>query len=328
MACEKMKRCAGNCFIQPDNQGLFCHGKMSRLVELKDRGGATMSVNQYEDCFFYRGSLPIPFDEHMRRVKEMKLTSDDVLLCSYPKSGTHSLWEVVSSIVHGDLKSKESVSDVDMLDFTSMKLLDRTPTPRILGCHFRFRFLPNEVLTKKPKVIYLQRNPKSVAVSYYTMTYGMTTVRSYEGHVPVKQYDGTWDDYLESFLEGEVEYGSWFDHVLDWEQARLDNPELSIFLLQYEDMKKDLVACIGRVAKFLGKQMTPERAKSIAEACTFHNLKKRDHNEDTKTKDIAWREGTGVFRKGITTDWKNWFTVAQSEQFDNVYAEKRRQDCH
>ena len=90
-----------------------------------------------------------------------------------------------------------------MLDFTSIKLLDTTQSPRILGSHFRFRFLPNGLLTKKPKVIYVQRNPKAVAVSYYNMTSCLTEVRSYEGHVPVTRYTGSWEDYVEAFLQGE-----------------------------------------------------------------------------------------------------------------------------
>ncbi len=56
------------------------------------------------------------------------------------------------------------------------------------------------------KFIYVARNPKDVAVSYYYHTLGFE----------LYQYDGNWDDYFERFITGEVTDGDWFDHVLGW----------------------------------------------------------------------------------------------------------------
>ncbi|XP_046583020.1 sulfotransferase 1B1-like [Haliotis rubra] len=279
-----------------------------------------MIVNCYKGCYFYRGGFPIPFDEHMKRVEDMKLRSDDVLLCTYPKSGTHWLWEVISMILHEDLEYRENVRGMDMLDFAPMSLLDSIKSPRVLGCHFRFQFLPKEVLTKKSKVVYVLRDPKAVAVSFYNMEFGMKTVRSYDGHVPVKEYNGKWEDYLELFLNGDVEYGSWFDHTLGWQQAIEDIPDLEIFLLKYEDMKHDPVSSIQKLSKYLDKPCNVERAQAIADACSFSNIKKV--SSGTKADGVGWKEGGDMFRKGQTNNWKEWFTVAQNERFEDVLKTK------
>ncbi|XP_071110976.1 sulfotransferase 1B1-like [Haliotis cracherodii] len=288
--------------------------------ELTDRGGESMIVNCYKGCYFYRGGFPIPFEEHMKRVEDMALRSDDVLLCSYPKSGTHWLWEVISMIVNEDLEYREKERGMDMLDFSPMSFLDSIKSPRVLGSHIHFRFLPKEVLTKKPKVVYIVRDPKAVAVSYYNMTFGMKTVRSYDGHVPVKEYNGKWEDYLESFISGEVEYGSWFDHTLSWRQAREDNPDVPVFLLKYEDMKSDPVSWIQKLSTFLEKPNNIERAQAIADACSFSNIKKV--NTGTRADGVGWKEGGNMFRKGQSNDWKHWFTVAQNERFEDVLMAK------
>lgn len=59
----------------------------------------------------------------------------------------------------------------------------------------------------KGKYIYVARNPKDTAVSFYYHD------RSKAG------YDGTWDEHLSLFLQGQVMYGSYFDNLLPWWQA-------------------------------------------------------------------------------------------------------------
>ena len=58
------------------------------------------------------------------------------------------------------------------------------------------------------KYIYVVRNPKDVAVSFYHHT------KRYNDSM--YHFTGDWNDYFELFLKGEVEFGSWFDHVLGW----------------------------------------------------------------------------------------------------------------
>ena len=56
------------------------------------------------------------------------------------------------------------------------------------------------------KYIYITRNPKDVAVSYYY----------HNKRFEFSDFCGEWDDFFECFMKGDVNYGLWFDHVLGW----------------------------------------------------------------------------------------------------------------
>ena len=74
--------------------------------------------------------------------------------------------------------------------------------------HLSYTTFPggNPAETTPTKFIYVARNPKDVAVSYYYHTLGFE----------LYEYEGDWNDFFERFIMGEVTDGDWFDHVLEW----------------------------------------------------------------------------------------------------------------
>lgn len=51
----------------------------------------------------------------------------------------------------------------------SVEFTKNVPSPRFIRTHLPFDLLPKQLRTgeKKPKIIYIARNPKDVAISYY-----------------------------------------------------------------------------------------------------------------------------------------------------------------
>ncbi|XP_046360225.1 sulfotransferase 1B1-like isoform X2 [Haliotis rufescens] len=290
---------------------------MSSLKKLTDKGGNSVYTHCIDGHYFPPFPLDVEFATHLENIKKMNIRDDDVIIVGYAKSGTHWMWEVAGMLVAGSTDYIRQLKEHQFIESKEVAVLDALTSPRLLNTHMAFRFLPSEVVSKRTKVIYLLRNPKDVAVSLYHHVWGMNK----DNWV----YNGTWDDFLDAYLQGNVWCGSWFDSVLDWEKTRPARSEMPVFTLHYEDMKKDPLSNVQRLSEFLEAPASSEFCQRVVEACSFKKLKQaKDNMEENFLRDI-WKPGCeGFYRKGEVGDWKNWFTVAQNERFDAVYGEKMK----
>ena len=69
--------------------------------------------------------------------------------------------------------------------------------------HLPYTLMPGLTANSPAKYIYVYRNPKDAAVSYYYHIQAMT------GPMP-------WDAFFEMFIKGEVHLGSFFEHHIEW----------------------------------------------------------------------------------------------------------------
>ena len=86
-------------------------------------------------------------------------------------------------------------------------------------------------------------------------------------------------------------------------------------IIWFEDMKKDLIAIIRDVAKFLGKHLTEYRILKLDDLLyidNFRNILTEAHNDPRMKKFI---------RKGKVGDWKNYFTP-EKDKIWNAWIEK------
>uniref|UniRef100_A0A8C6ABU1 Sulfotransferase n=1 Tax=Marmota marmota marmota TaxID=9994 RepID=A0A8C6ABU1_MARMA len=193
---------------------------------------------------------------------------------------------------------------------SGLETLKDTPAPRLLKTHLPLGLLPQSLLDQKVKVIYIARNAKDVAVSYYNF-YKMA-----------KLYPdpGTWDNFLEKFMDGQVSYGSWYQHVQEWGELSRTHPVLYLF---YEDLKENPKREIKKILEFLGRSLSEETVDHIVQHTSFKEMKKNPMaNYTTIPTEMMDHSVSPFMRKGITGDWKSVFTVAQNEHFDAHYAEK------
>lgn len=76
---------------------------------------------------------------------------------------------------------------------------------------------------------------------------------------------------------------------------------------------------VEKIAKFVGKEISPETRDRIVQQTSFSAMKSSEHTNYT------WVEGmkkNGYFRKGKVGQWKNYFTEEQNELFDNEFNDK------
>jgi hypothetical protein len=150
------------------------------------------------------------------------------------------------------------------------------------------------------------RNPKDAAVSFFFQC-------------RIVFFPGIeWDDFWKKFVNGEVEFGNYFDHLLSWLPHKDDK---NVLFLKYEDMKRDLPGAVSQIASFLEADLSSDVIDKIADLTTFEKMK-NDNSANLSWLRLRKKKGDEFMRKGIVGDWKNFFTAEQSAEMDSICAEK------
>lgn len=244
------------------------------------------------------------------KIRKMTIRDDDVLICAYPKAGTHWIWEITKMLRKGKAEHESARKESVMLEFHTPEEFDAMQSPRTLNTHLLYRLIPEQILQKKSKIIFIQRNPKDVLVSLY-------------GHM--KAFDPhskkPWEDFLFAFWKHSIGMYMWPDYTLQWEKAIAENSDLNVYCMFYEELKKDAVGEIKKLAKFLEVDCSDQLIADITEKCNFKNMKDSDKNKPGLGPVLSSETLNKLYRKGVIGDWKNWFTVAQNEVFEAEYKE-------
>ncbi|NP_001290636.1 sulfotransferase family 2, cytosolic sulfotransferase 2 [Esox lucius] len=256
--------------------------------------------------------------ESLKFYEDFTFRQDDILIVTYPKSGTTWMQEIVPLVQSGgDLSPVLTVPNWDRVPWLEESRartlnLEQRESPRLFATHYQYDMMPASFFTVKPKVIYLMRNPKDVFISSYY----------YHGMASFLVNPGTQEEFLQKFINGEVIYGSWFDHVKGWLNAKDQD---CIMYISYEEMILDLKDSVSRISQFLGKTLDNEVIEKIADHCVFKNMKQNKmSNFSMVPTGFMDQNKSGSLRKGIAGDWKNHFTVAQTEYFDAAYNDKMK----
>nr|KAG5689061.1 hypothetical protein BaRGS_010595 [Batillaria attramentaria] len=241
-----------------------------------------------------------------QKVKDMKLRDSDVILCSYPKCGTHWMYRILDMLVHKTAEYSAREAEQNALDMQNIDFIDTLPPPRVLLSHLPFPYLPDQVKDGRAKLVHIYRNPKAVMVS---MFHQMKNA----GIVP----DLTLDKMEGMIQSGKAPYRNYYyflDQVAEFEK---NNPGVPIFHISYEELKLNTVETLGKLAAYLGVDASSQLLQDIAAAVSF----KKQKEEEAKLGDPS-KKNLRFFRKGEIDDWKNYLTVAQSERLDQLIKDR------
>ncbi|XP_033740958.1 sulfotransferase 4A1-like [Pecten maximus] len=209
----------------------------------------------------------------------------------------------------GSFKYHGTPTMMELQDFNEIEEME---SPRTFGTHLRFRFLPDQMKLGKGKVVTITRNPKDIVVSMYHM---LQKLKRFVG------YQGTFEGYLKYFLSEEHFVSSWFSWIQDMEEWKSPN----CLSLSYEDFRKNTFANVVKLARFLEVDHDEDFLRSVTQNIQFDKMNDL-HNITVPAsewlKEFCEEGRLPIYRKGQSGDWKNMFTVAQSEMFDRVYKEK------
>uniref|UniRef100_A0A0K8R3A5 Putative sulfotransferase n=1 Tax=Ixodes ricinus TaxID=34613 RepID=A0A0K8R3A5_IXORI len=180
--------------------------------------------------------------EHVRQALSYMPEDGDIVLVSHAKCGNNWLQQIIQLILHRGESAKnlaEFGRRTPYLELLGTGPVKRMVPPRFMKTHFPYWEQPMNPIAK---YVYVTRNPLDVCTSFYHYTKSM----------PVYKFqDGTFDDFFELFVTGENIRGDFFDHLKSWYEHKDD---ANVFLVTYEDLKRNFRDTLLRLARFLGEQ--------------------------------------------------------------------------
>ncbi|XP_046542809.1 sulfotransferase 6B1-like [Haliotis rubra] len=197
-----------------------------------------------------KGARP---EDRINSIKDAELKDDDIIICAYPKCGSHWLWEVIMMLNSGTLQHQKDVKETRMMEF----LFKRNRSSAISACLQHAppsAHAPKQVVEKKIKCIQIMRNPKDTCVSYFNHNRDRT---------PPYNYEGDFVELTEAFLTEKLPFGSYSTYLQSWKA------EVAAALGTLSGHVKD-------VARFFGLASTDKFCEEVADACSFKKMKKVD----------------------------------------------------
>ncbi|KAJ6664606.1 hypothetical protein lerEdw1_006179 [Lerista edwardsae] len=254
--------------------------------------------------------------ETLKILDTFEARSDDVVLVGYPKTGTHWVGQILTELENASGKydkeerqrrqqKEKELAVFPYLEFGDPDKFERMkqlPSRRIIKTHLAPKKIPKSIFQKKAKILVLFRNPKDTAVSYFHFAKGMKLCPDEE----------TWDDFFPDYITGNVSYGLYLDHIIEWNNYLDDK---NVMFITYEEVKQNEFLAFKRLAEFFDFSVSEQEIQSIVEKTSFKAMKENapvTHGE----------VGKHLFRKGIVGDWKNIFSKSQNEEMDRKFEEK------
>jgi hypothetical protein len=194
--------------------------------------------------------------------RNLTVFPDDVFLVSYPRSGNTWTRFLLGNLI--DQKDPVTFANIETrvpeIYFNSDHAMRGLPRPRLLKSHECFQ-------PHYRRVIYIVRDPRDVAVSFYHHN-----VKA--GNIPD---DYPMQDFIPRFFHAEFDtkWGSWSDHIRSWLLLRQGHPDF--LALRYEDMKKETFRELQRVVSFLQQYSFATAGKSTQELQRAIDLSSPEH---------------------------------------------------
>lgn len=230
--------------------------------------------------------------------------NNSILLVEYPKSGGTWLGQLVS-------------------EYCLVKF-PRNKIPTLETSLYHGHYLPKKRLLKNDHIIYLVRDGRDVMISlyYHRLIFNdknkMFDKKEVDYHREQLNFDDLHDvksnlgDFIDfsfthkpSKLHHFTFMGNWFDYNSAWLNAM--ESQSNIYMVKYEDLLKDTHKTMLTLLESMGEtNIDNERLKAIIAKYSFENQTKRKKGQlDTKS----------FLRKGISGDWKNYFSEEHKQKF-------------
>ncbi|KAI1291859.1 Sulfotransferase 1E1 [Halotydeus destructor] len=241
------------------------------------------------------------------KIQKFKFREDDIVLTSFPKTGTTWLQEIVY-LIQSDLNYEQASQKTiherfPFLEFPTpgMATIEKMAPPRLIKTH-----LPPSLL--------------------FEGLHGEREGEKEEGGREAAS-GGSFDEFFSRFIKDEVPYAPLVRHFAEVSNLATDPKwREHVLLVKYEDLKQNFAKEVNRISLFLGKEKLTEGDMSkLEQHCTFEAMEANPAVNYRHWDDLAIRDPkeSKFMRKGIVGDWKTHFSPEQEKTF-NAWLETSR----
>lgn len=240
--------------------------------------------------------------------RNMTTFPDDVFIVSYPRSGNTWTRFLIGNFVHTDtpVTFANVEARVPEIYLFPDRILRQLPRPRILKSHECFD-------PRYKTIIYIVRDPRDVAVSYYHYAIKRGWI---EDTYPIA-------DFVPRFMSGEFDVrakwaAAWDDHVMSWLSMRQNRP--GFLLLRYEEMVHAPENALAEIAKLLRLEASPERltrAVQLSSADHMRSLERKEGAQWLLTKKT--RQDKPFVRSAKAGDWRTALPESSVMQIESAW---------
>ena len=236
--------------------------------------------------------------------RNLDVWPDDTFVISYPKSGNTWTRFLVANLVHPDTPA--DFANINTLipdpEALSKRELARSPRPRILKSHTYFdpRF---------PRVIYIVRDPRDVAVSEY---YFHRKRRLVPDDFPIAQH-------VSNFVAGNTtQYASWGENVVSWMMTRARRP--GFLFLRYEDLLADAASELKKLVQFLGLTPSDALIRQAIERSSPERMREFEKKQAHMWSSISeTRQDIPFVRTARSGNWKTELPESAIAEIENAW---------
>ncbi len=225
---------------------------------------------------------------------------DDVFLVSFPKSGNTWLRFILGYYYYPETCSFDTIDrllpDIHYNPDAVAGMSDR----RFIKSHFPYSKLHQT--EKYPKVIYVVRDGRDVAVSYYF----------YLKRSGVLSETISFEEALVIMEQATLfEYSNWSMHVDSW----LSSGHSDLHLIRYEDLLDDPDGVATRLFEFIGDPADPQKLQEALSQSHFSNLREKEQNMHGFWRGKPADPSIRFMREGRKRDWENHFPEELARSF-------------
>jgi len=233
---------------------------------------------------------------------DLRIFPDDVFVVCYPRSGNTWIRFLLGMLIFGaDVTFDTMESYVPDIYVNTHAQLERLARPRYLKSHEPYD-------RRYPRVIYLVRDPRDVAISYY---YWM---------LKFNRISGTLQEFLDTFFDrSRLPYGRWDEHVLGWERAA-SCAKGRILFMRYEDLLANTPIMVHTITTFLGLPVDLKRIDEAIRQNDFISMKKKETDASGEN-DLfkQTRRDIRFVREGKQGQWVDTMTPEQQGRFSREF---------